>query len=151
MCAKKTQWFFRQLKKVISEWRSAKQRRIYQSSWITWPIRLWLLLGIVLWKESLCKTWIVFNLIKYICFIIKINHMWSRVKKHCFKKQKQTLFTPKTHCFSKKPIVFQHVHFFYPIVLKRKIIAALSLRYRDDLDICLMSHLLARHISLPCP
>ena len=114
MCAKKRN-DFRQLKRVISEWRSAKQRRIYQSSWITRPIRLWLLWGIVLWKEFLCKTWIVFILIKCIllCFIIKINHIWSRVKKHCFKKQKQTLFTPKTHCFPKKPIVFQHVHFFW--------------------------------------
>jgi len=39
--------------KEISEWRSAKQRKIYQSSWIAWPIRLWLLWGIVLWKETM--------------------------------------------------------------------------------------------------
>jgi len=39
--------------------------------------------------------------------------------------KKHTLFPPpKTHCFSQKPIVFQHVHFFFPIVLKRKIITA---------------------------
>jgi len=28
---------------------------------------------------------------------------------------KKTLFSQKTHCFSKKPIVFQHVHFFIPL------------------------------------
>ena len=96
-----------------------QNRRIYQSYWITWPIRLWLILGIVLWKESLCKTWIVFILIKCICFIIKINHLWSRVKKHCFKKtlfsQKKTLFSQKAHCFPTCAL-------FYPIVLKWKII-----------------------------
>jgi len=118
MCAKKTQWF--STTKKIFQSREVQNRRNYQSSWITWPIRLWLLWWIVLWKESLCKTWIVI-LIKCICFIIKINHMWSRVKKHCFKKQKQTLFTPKTHCFPKKPIVFQHVHFFIPLFWNEKL------------------------------
>jgi len=89
-------------KEVISEWRSAKQRRIDQSSWITWPIRLWLLWGIVLWKDSLCKTWIVFILIKCICFIIKINHVWSRVKKTLLFKK--TLFSPKPIVFPKNPL-----------------------------------------------
>jgi len=39
--------------------------------------------------------------------------------------QKKPLFSKKNHCFPKKPIVFQHVHFFYPIVLKRKIITGM--------------------------
>ena len=47
ICELKKRNDFRQLNGVISEWRSAKQRRIYQISWITWPIRLWLLWGIV--------------------------------------------------------------------------------------------------------
>jgi len=96
--------------KVILQWRSAKQRRIYQSSWIPWPIRLWLLWGIVLCKEMLCKTWIVFILKKCICFIIKTNHVWNRVKNAL-----------KTHCFPKKPIVFQHVHFFIPLFWNEKL------------------------------
>jgi len=49
----------------------------------------------------------------YICFIIKINHVWSRVKIHCFKKN--------THCFPKNPIVFQHVHFFIPLFWNEKL------------------------------
>jgi len=74
---------------------SAKQRRIYQSSWITWPSRLWLLWGIVLWKETLCKTWIVFILIKCICFIYNQNHSCVKSRqKHGFLNKKQ-----KTHCF----------------------------------------------------
>ena len=91
---------------------------IYQSSWITWPIRMWLRWGIVLCKESLCKTWIVFILITCICFIIKMNHVWSRVKNIAFKKT--TLFFPKTHCFPTCALV-------YPIVLKRKIITGYRL------------------------
>jgi len=63
-----------------------------QSSSITWPIRLWLLWGIVLWKESLCKIWRVFILIKCICFRIK--------KIMCEVVSKTLLFPPK------KPIVF---------------------------------------------
>jgi len=94
ICALKNALIFDNLKEVIWEWRNSR-RRIYQSSWIAWPIRLWLLWGIVLWKEILCTTWIDFILIKCICFIIKINHVGSRVKKHCFKKR----------------IVFQHVNF----------------------------------------
>jgi len=92
---------------VISERRSEKQRWIYHtsSSWITWSIKLWLLWKIVLWKETLCKTWIVFILIKCICFIIKTNHVWSRVK---------TLLL-KNYCFPNKTIVFQHVLFFIPL------------------------------------
>jgi len=93
----------------VAEWRSAKQRRIYQSSWITWPLRLWLLWGIVLWKEILCKTWIGFILIKCICFIIKINHVWSRVKNialktHCFPKNAlfSNMCTFLSHCFETK-------------------------------------------------
>jgi len=101
ICALKKGNDFRQLKRSNFRVEKCKQRRIDQSSWITWPIRMWLRWGIVLWKESLhlCKTWIVFILIKYICFIIKMNHVWSRVKKHCFKKQ-QHCFPSKTHCFS---------------------------------------------------
>jgi len=129
ICALKKRNNFRQLKKhklmlnktctddidyneVISEWRSAKQRRIYQSSWITWSIRLWLLWGIVLWKESLCKTWIVFILIKCICFIIK--------KKSCVKSCKNVAFL-KNPLFSKRPIVFQHAHFFIPLFWNEKL------------------------------
>jgi len=85
MCAKNAM-IFDNYKEVISEYRSVKQRRINHSSWIAWPIRMWLRWGIVLWKESLCKTWIVFILIKCICFIIKMNHVWSRVKNIAFNK-----------------------------------------------------------------
>jgi len=49
-------------------------------------------------------------------------------QKHCFKTHKQTLFTPKTHCFPKKPIVFKHVHFFIPLFWNEK----LSLHLRDS-------------------
>ena len=126
ICALKKRNDFRQLKKVISEWRSATQRRIDQSSYITWPIRLRLLWGIVLWKESLCKTLIVFILIKCIFFIIKINHVWSRVKKTLFFFKTTTLFSQKTHCFSKKPIVFQHVHFFIPLFWNEKLSLLMS-------------------------
>jgi len=35
---------------------------------------------------------------------------------------KKNIVQKNPHCFPQKPIVFQHVHFFYPIVLKRKII-----------------------------
>ena len=74
----------------------------------------------MLWKESLCKTWIVFILIKCICLIIIINHVWSRVKSIALKKKhivfpKNPLFYQKTHCFPTCAL-------FYPIVLKRKII-----------------------------
>ena len=69
----------------------------------------------MLWKESLCKTWIVFILIKCICLLIKINHVWSCVKKNiAFKKtlfSQKTHFFPKNPLFPKKPIVFQYVHF----------------------------------------
>jgi len=85
MCAKKRN-DFRQLKR--SNFRVEK-RRIYQSSWTTWPIGLWLIWGIVLWKE--------------------INHVRSRVKNIAWQK---TLFSQKNPLFSpKKNIVFQHVHF----------------------------------------
>jgi len=107
---------FDKWKVVTSDWRSAKQRRISQSYWITWPKRLWLLWGIVLWKEILCKTWIVFILMKCVCFIIKINHVWSRVKTLL----KNALFSKKTHCFPTCAL-------FYPIVLKRKIITGFLL------------------------
>ena len=50
----------------------------------------------MLWKKSLCKTWIVFILIKCICSIIKINHVWSRVKNIAL----------KNIVFQTKPIVF---------------------------------------------
>jgi len=40
----------------------------------------------------------------------------------CEVVSKTLLFFKKNPLFSKKPIVFQHVHFFYLIVLKRKII-----------------------------
>ena len=78
----------------------------------------------MLWKESLCKTWIVFILIKCICFIIKINHVLSHVKKTLLLKinivfQINPLFSAKTHCFSTCAL-------FYPIVLKRKIITGHS-------------------------
>ena len=117
----KNAMIFDNLKEVISEWRSAKERRFYQSSWITWPIWLWLLWGIVLWKESLCKTWIVFILIKCICFIIKINHVWSRVKNIALKKHCSPPPKKKTPLFSQKPIVFQHVHFFIPLFWNEKL------------------------------
>ena len=95
MCAKKRN-DFRQLKR--SNFRVEK-RRIYQSSWITWPIGLWLIWGIVLWKE--------------------INHVWSRVKNIAWQKplfsQKNPLFSPK------KTIVFQHVHFFIPLFWNEKL------------------------------
>ena len=45
----------------------------------------------------------------HMLYIQNISYVKS-CQKHCFKTQKQTLFTPKTHCFPKKPIVFQHVH-----------------------------------------
>ena len=66
----------------------------------------------LLWNFFLCKTWIVFILIKCICFIITINQVWSRVKNHCFKKK---------HCF-KKTHCFPTCALFYPIVLKGKTI-----------------------------
>jgi len=31
------------------------------------------------------------------------------------------LFSQKTHCFTKKPIVFQHVHFFIPLFWNEKL------------------------------
>ena len=68
-------------------------------------------------KESLCKTWIVFILIKCTWFTIKINHVWSHVKQHCFKN----IFSPKPIVFPKNPLFF-NICTFYPIVLKRKII-----------------------------
>jgi len=84
--------------------------------------------SIVLWKEILCKTWIVFILIKCICFIIKINHVWSRVKNIAL----------KTHCFpEKKPIVFQHVHFFIPLIWNEKLSLHVTHRinlYLSDYD-----------------
>jgi len=46
-------------------------------------------------KFFLCKTWIVFILIKCICYIIKINHVWIRVKKIAFEKK---------NCFPKNPL-----------------------------------------------
>ena len=109
ICALKKRNDFRQLKRSNFSNSSAKQRRIYQSSWMTWPIRLWLLWGIVLWKEIL---WIVFISIKCICFIIKINNVWSRVKNIALKK---------TIVFPKKTIVFQHVHFFIPLFWNEKL------------------------------
>ena len=51
---------------------------------------------------------------------IKIKHVWSRVKKHCFLKNNNIVF-PKTHCFPKKPIVFQHVHFLIPLFWNEKL------------------------------
>jgi len=69
-------------------------------------IRLWLLWGIVLWKESLCKTLIVFILIKCICFIIKINHVWSRVKNIALKKN---IVFPKNPLFYKKNPLFSNM------------------------------------------
>ena len=91
-----------------------QNRGIYQSSWKTWPIRLWLLWGIVLWKESLCKILIVFILIK--CIIMLYNQ-----NKSCVNLCKKTLHSPKTHCFPQKPIVFQHVHFFIPLFWNEKL------------------------------
>jgi len=110
ICALKKRNDFRPLKKYFRVEKCKTEEN--QNYWITWPIRLWLLWGIVLWKELLCKTWIMFILIKCICFIIKINHVWSSVKKHCFLKK--TLF-------SKKNIVFQHVHFFIPLFSNEKL------------------------------
>ena len=132
ICALKKRNDFRQLKKVISEWRSAKQRIIYQSSWITWPIRLWLLWGIVLWKESLCKTWIVFILIKCICLIIKINHMWSRVKNIALKNKNKHCLPQKPIVFQKKTIVFQHVHFFIPLFWNGKLSLLITVKYKNN-------------------
>ena len=114
ICALKKRNDFRQIKKIISEWWSAKQRRINQSSWTTWPIRLWILWGIVLWKEILCKTWIVFILIKFIIMLYNQN-------KSCVKScQKHCSFTI-THWFPENPIVFQHVHFFIPLFWNEKL------------------------------
>jgi len=45
--------------------------------------------------------------------LIKINHVWSRVKKHSFFKK--NIVFQKTHSFPTCAL-------FYPIVLKRKII-----------------------------
>ena len=61
--------------------------------------------------------------------------MWSRVKKHCFKK---LIVFPKTHCFPKKPIVFQYVHFFIPLFWNEKIslIAGLRNLVRSSLHCC---------------
>ena len=57
-------------------------------------------------KRIFCKTWIVFILIKCICFIINLNHVWSCVKKHCFKK--------KIHCFPKNPLFSNMCAFLSP-------------------------------------
>ena len=119
ICALKKRNDFRQLKRSnfrVEKWKTEENllkflNNMAYSMWLRW--------GIVLWKESLCKTWIVFILIKCICFIIKMNHVWSRVKKHCFKKQH--CFHKKNHCFSQKPIVFQHVHFFIPLFWNEKL------------------------------
>ena len=94
MCAKKTQWFSTTKKNFQSG--EVQNRRNYQSSWITWPIRLWLLWGIVLWKERLCKTWIVFFFDKMHMLYNQNKSCVKSCKKHCFKKK---------HCFPKKPIV----------------------------------------------
>ena len=62
-------------------------------------------------------------------------HMLYTQNKSCVKSCqniaffKKTLFSKKNHCFPKKPIVFQHVHFFNPIVLRRKIITGLRHNY----------------------
>ena len=45
-------------------------------------------------------------------------------QKHCFLKT-TTLFSPKTHCFPKKPIVFEHVHFNIPLFWNEKLSLAL--------------------------
>ena len=42
--------------------------------------------------------------------------MWSRVKNIAL----------KTHCFSKKTIVFQHVHFFIPLFWNEKLSLAVG-------------------------
>jgi len=44
---------------------------------------------------------------------MKIIHVWSRVKNIAFFK--------KTPSFSKKPIGFQHVHFFIPLFWNEKL------------------------------
>jgi len=49
--------------------------------------------------------------------ILKINHVWSRVKNIAFLKN----ISPKKHCFPKKLIVFQHVHFFIPLFWDEKL------------------------------
>ena len=128
ICALKKRNDFRQLKRSNFRVKKCKTEKIYQSSWITWPIRLWLLWRIVLCKESLCKTWIVFILIK--CIIMLYNK-----NKSCVKSCQKTLLFFKKHFFCQKPIVFQKnplfskkTHcfptcaLFYPIVLKQKII-----------------------------
>jgi len=111
---------FRQLKSSNFRVEKCKTEENLSPS-ITLPIRLWLLWRIVLWKESLCKTWIVFILIKCICFIIKINHVWSRVKNIGFFLKKPIVF-PKKPLFSHKTHCFPTCALFYPIVLKQKII-----------------------------
>ena len=70
----------------------------------------------MLWKEILCKTWIVFILIKCICFIIKINHVRSHVEKHCFLKNNN--------------IVFQHVHFFIQLFWNEKLSLCVGMQYK---------------------
>jgi len=63
-------------------------------------------------RDCVTKRNFIYNiLIKCICFIIKINHVWSSVRNIAL----------KTHCFPKNAL-FSNMCTFYPIVLKRKII-----------------------------
>ena len=101
-------------------------------------IWLWLLWRIVLWKEILCKTWIAFILMKCICFIIKINHVWSRVKN----------IAKKPIVFQKKRIVFKHVHFFIPLFWNEKLSLLVLLVLQC---LCLVHSVHLPRVSPPSP
>jgi len=48
-------------------------------------------------------------------------HMLYNQNKSCVKSCQNTLLKTNTHCFPKKPIVFQHVHFFIPLFWNEKL------------------------------
>jgi len=115
MCAKKRN-DFRQLKRSYFRVKKCKTEKNLSKFLNNMAYKTVTSMRDCVLKKSLCKTWIVFILIKCICFIIKINHVWSRVKniallKHCF---------PKKTLFSQKPIVFQHVHYYIPLFWNEK-------------------------------
>jgi len=117
ICALKKRNDFRQIKR--SNFRVEKCKWQSRGELIKvlekkWPIRLWILWGIVLWKEILYKTWIVFILIKFIIMLYNQN-------KSCVKSCQKHCSFKITHWFPEKPIVFQHVHFFIPLFWNEKL------------------------------
>ena len=47
--------------------------------------------------------------------------MCEVVSKNIALKNNNIVFPQKKHCFSQKPIVFQHVHFFIPLFWNEKL------------------------------